>query len=68
MTDRMTLLGSAATALGAMPFAGAALAQTAGTGDAAPSEAAAEAPVPASSDYGASTASAPIDVHQPNRG
>ncbi|TDL78150.1 histidine kinase [Palleronia sediminis] len=62
MTNRRAFLGSAATALGAMPFAGSALAQTAATDDAAPSEAATEAPVPASSDYGASTANAELDV------
>lgn len=58
MTTRRKFLGTAATALGTMPFAGGALAQTAasteGTAD--------TTPAPASTAYGASTANKSIDV------
>lgn len=54
MTTRRNFLGTAATALGAMPFAGATLAQTAAATE--------EAAAPAASAYGASTANSGINV------
>ncbi|WP_313137957.1 alpha-hydroxy-acid oxidizing protein [Paracoccus jeotgali] len=61
MTTRRTFLGTAASAIGTMPFAGAALAQTAASTEeiAAPVP---DAAAPVTSSYGASTANTELNV------
>ncbi|WP_099826899.1 alpha-hydroxy-acid oxidizing protein [Oceaniglobus indicus] len=56
MTTRRNFLGSAATAIGTMPFAGATLAQTSATAEETATA------TPAASSYGASTADKGLDV------